>query len=264
MQRSFIEQSEAPELQKRIWHQKLNSLLGLCEAATCRRQILLAYFDDACEPCGHCDNCNHPPKKFDATVVAQKALSCVYRTGQRFGVNHVVDVLRGSLNVKVKQFNHDELSTFGIGDDLSQQAWRSVFRQLIAAGLIRVDVEAYNRLVITEMGVDFLREKKTLELAEYQKEEVDTAPKSKAKKIREENASTEELALFEALRLKRLDIAKSQNIAPYMIFHDSVLWTLAKEKPVSLSAMREISGIGEVKLKRYGEVFLHIVSLSVS
>jgi ATP-dependent DNA helicase RecQ len=259
MQRSFIENSEAPDLQKRIWQQKLNSLLGLCEAATCRRQLLLAYFGDDCEPCGYCDNCNHPPEKFDATLVAQKALSCVYRTGQRFGVNHVMAVLRGSLNERVQEFNHDQLSTFGIGRDLSQQAWRSVFRQLIALGLLHVDVQAYNRLIITEKGAQFLREKKTLELAQYRKEESKAAAKKKVKKATAGDVDPEDQTLFEALRAKRLALAKSQSIPPYMIFHDSVLRTMAQEKPDSLEKMLGINGVGEVKLKRYGDIFLRTI-----
>jgi len=260
MQRDFIENSTAPELQKRIWHKKLDSLLGLCEAASCRRQILLAYFGDSCEPCGHCDNCRHPPKTFDATIVVQKALSCVYRTGQRFGVNHVIAVLRGGKNARVQQFRHDQLSTFGIGQDLSQQAWRSIFRQLIVMGYIHVDAQTYNRLIITEKGGTFLRERKTLLLSEYRKVDEDTIFNKKARSRGAEGASEDEQVLFEALRLKRLEIAQTQNLPPYLIFHDSTLWTIAKEVPTSLKQLSQVSGIGAVKLERYGELFLQVTA----
>lgn len=263
MQNSFIEQSEAPDLQKRIWSQKLNSLLGLCEAATCRRKILLAYFGDHCAPCGKCDNCDNPPKTYDGTTVAQKALSCVYRTGQRFGVTHVVNVLRGAANDKIKQFGHDTLSTYGIGDDISQKAWRNIFRQLIAMGYVRVDIQQYNRLLITEKGVSFLQEKQSVQLAEYK--ELSKSLKNQRKtpaahKESGESATESEQALFDALRAKRLEIAQSQNVPPYVIFHDSVLWGLAKQKPTSIDKMLTINGVGEVKIKRYGKAFLDVVN----
>ena len=246
-QRNFIETSDAPDEQKRIWHQKLNALLGLCEAATCRRQILLHYFGDSAEPCGNCDNCLSPPKTFDATIDVQKALSCIYRTQQRFGVAHIIAVLRGGLNAKVRQYGHDKLSTFGIGQDVSQNAWRTLFRQLVALGFIHVDVENYNRLTITEKGFQFLREKQTIELPEYRKIE-DTPTKKKLKKHNDNNnTSDDEKNLFEALRLKRLDIAQTQNIPPYVIFHDSVLWDLAKLRPDTLEAMRQISSPPYIK-----------------
>jgi ATP-dependent DNA helicase RecQ len=259
MQRSFIENSNAPDLQKRIWHQKLDSLLGLCETATCRRQLLLAYFGDTSEPCGHCDNCNHPPKTFDATLVAQQALSCVYRTSQRFGVNHVIAVLRGSHSAKIEQLGHTQLSTFGIGQAVSQQAWRTIFRQLIAVGFIQVDIQAYNTLSLSQKGVQFLREKQTLVLAEHQKTNNSTASKKQTQKAAQLDATHEEKALFDALKLARSTLATSQNIPPYLIFHDSVLWALATQKPNALEAMSDISGIGEVKLKRYGEIFLKVI-----
>lgn len=258
MQREFIVQSDAPDLQKRIWHQKLDSLLGLCEAATCRRQLLLAYFDDGCEPCSNCDNCDNPPKTFDATVVVQKALSCIYRTEQRFGVNHIIDVLRGSLNIKVRQFKHDRLSTFGIGNELSQAEWRGVFRQLVALGIIHVDVQTYNRLVITEKGAAFLKEKQMLQLAAYRKTESRIKTTAKATQPAYA-ANTNEQALFEILRQKRLEIAQQKNIPPYLIFHDSVLWSMVKQKPQTDEEMLAISGVGQAKLKRYGRVFLQVM-----
>lgn len=259
LQRNFIETSTAPELQKRILSKKLDSLLGLCEAATCRRQILLRYFGDSCAPCGYCDNCNHPPSTFDATIVVQKALSCIYRTGQRFGVNHIISVLRGSSDARVQQFGHHKLSTYGIGADLSQQAWRSVFRQLIILGFIHLDVQAYNRLSITKQGFQFLREKQTLQLAEYRAPETLVVSKKKRRESRVENVNEEDQKLFEALRLKRKEIAQAQNVPPYIIFHDSVLWELVKQKPKALLDMSNISGIGAVKMERYAETFFQVL-----
>ncbi|MEM9242987.1 MAG: DNA helicase RecQ [Pseudomonadota bacterium] len=257
-QRDFIESSTAPEQQKRIWHQKLNALLGLAEAPSCRRQILLRYFGDNCRPCGNCDNCLSPPKKFDATIDVQKALSCIYRTKQFFGVAHIITVLCGKSNAKVREHGHDKLSTFGIGEHISQKAWRVIFRQIAALGLIHVDVQHYNRLRITDKGFEFLRQKQTIELTEYRTLK-DTPDRKKPKQQAHEAASESDQTLFEALRAKRLEIAQAQEVPPYIIFHDSVLWGLVREKPTSLKAMRHVSGIGDVKLKRYGLPFLEVI-----
>ena len=269
MQNSFIDQSEAVELQKRIWYQKLGALLGLCETASCRRQLLLQYFGNDCEPCGHCDNCDNPPKTYDGTLLAQKALSCVYRTGQRFGVSHVIDVLRGGESSKIKQFAHDTLSTYGIGQDISQKSWRNIFRQLVAKGLIHVDAQNYNRLQISEQGRDFLRNKKNLQLAEYQyiKTKAENTKKNKNKNKNKNNnsidANDNEKELFQQLRTKRAALAAEQNVPPYVIFHDSVLWTMAKEKPQNLDEMLNINGVGAVKIKRYGNVFLEVLNIAL-
>jgi len=256
MQRSFIEQSDAPDEQKRIRYQKLNALLGLCEAATCRRQILLSYFGDSSNSCGHCDNCNNPPETFDATIAAQKALSCVYRTNQRFGVNYVIDVLRGQSNERISQFFHDQLSTYGIGKEYSQKEWHSIFRQLITANFLRVDLAAYSTIKITQQGFQFLKEKQSLKLAKYRKQGESKMLTKKSKKKVSYQANNEEKALFERLRLKRLEISREQNVPPYVIFHDSVLWDLVRLKPQSEDDMQSVSGIGQVKMQRYGKIFL--------
>lgn len=260
-QRNFITQSEAPDIQKRIWNQKLDALLGLCEAVSCRRSILLNYFGDDSKPCNNCDNCLNPPKTYDATIDVQKALSCVYRVEQRFGVAHIIGILRGSQDAKIKQHQHDKLSTYGIGHDVGQKAWQVLFRQLVAMGLLHVNVEEYNRLMLTEKSKQFLRDKATIRLSEYRKiqDDIGSKAKRKASAFNDSLLSSEAKNLFEALRQKRLSLAREQKVPPYVIFHDSVLQTLAELKPTSLTAMRDISGIGETKLKRYGEIFLEVI-----
>ncbi|MBL0318499.1 MAG: DNA helicase RecQ [Alphaproteobacteria bacterium] len=259
MQRSFIEESDAPDNQKRIENQKLNALLGLCEAACCRRKVLLEYFGDTCNPCGNCDNCNHPPRTFDATIVAQKAISCVYRTGQRFGVSYLIDVLLGKTDDRIQQFSHDKISTFGIGTEYGKQEWQSIFRQLVAHNLLMVDITQHGGLKMTQWGEAFLREKQTLQLRQY-------TGKIKVEKLSKDKITTPsqferqgDHALFEALKTKRMELAKAQNLPPYVIFHDKTLRELTLLKPKSLSAMSTISGVGEKKMERYGHVFLKII-----
>ena len=170
MQRSWIEDSKAPDNQKRIEHQKLNALLGLCEAASCRRQILLEYFGDQCEPCGNCDTCDNKPDTFDGTIAVQKALSCVHRTGQRFGVAYLIDVLLGKTNDRISRFNHDQQSTYGIGKEYSKREWLNIFRQLVAQNLLSVDITGYGGLSITQKGRAFLKDKKAMALRAYPKD----------------------------------------------------------------------------------------------
>jgi ATP-dependent DNA helicase RecQ len=257
MQRNFIEESDAPQNQKRIESQKLNSLLGLCEASTCRRQILLKYFDDFCEPCGNCDNCLNSPETFDGKVAAQKALSCVYRTGQRFGVGYLIDVLVGVDDARIKNFRHDQLSVFGVGKEFSKVQWQSIFRQLVARSFLKVDVEGHGGIQMTSDGMKFLQEKAALQLRKY-------VAKSKEKK--EVNSKVvlglgddKEKDLFALLKAKRLEIAKAQNLPPYIIFHDKTLLEMVKLRPQNLLEMGKISGVGEAKIKKYGKVFLEVI-----
>jgi ATP-dependent DNA helicase RecQ len=260
-QRNFITQSDAPDKQKRIWNQKLDALLGLCETVSCRRNILLNYFGDQDNSCGNCDNCITPPETYDATIDVQKALSCVYRAGQRFGVAHIISILRGSQDAKIKQHHHDKLSTYGIGRDVSQKAWQVLFRQLIALGLLYIDVERYNCLIITPKGKQFLQDKSSINLLKYRHIQDAIQSKIKRKPAAEISSSfsVESQMLFDALRQKRLLLAKQQKVPPYVIFHDSVLQALAEVKPMTIDEMRNISGVGEVKLKRYGKVFLAVI-----
>jgi ATP-dependent DNA helicase RecQ len=269
IQRNFIENSEAPEKQKRIERQKLNYLLGLCEATRCRRQILLEYFGDSCEPCNNCDTCINKPETFDATIISQQALSCVYRTGQIFGIAYLIDVLIGADNQRIKNFNHDKLQVFAIGKEYSKQEWQSVFRQLVAQNLLKVDMVGHGGIKITKQGFEFLKEKRTIELGKYvkiktSKEKLKSNKTDKEKiKIDLELNTDQENDLFKILKEKRLEIAKEQNLPPYVIFHDKSLIEMVKIKPQSLDQMLDISGVGQAKIDRYGQVFLDIILTTV-
>lgn len=257
MQRNFIEEGGAPDIQKRIEHQKLSALLGLCEAARCRRQIMLEYFGDTCAPCGNCDTCLLPPETFDGTTAAQKALSCVYRTGQRFGVAYTIDVLTGADSERITQMGHDKVSTFGIGKEYSKSQWQGIFRQLIAQNLLSVGTE-HGGLKLTAEGHAFLKEKQTIELR------ILAVKASKKKTLRgqvvQQLGTESDEALFAALKATRMSLAKEQNVPPYVIFHDKTLREMALAKPSSLEGLREISGVGESKAQRYGEIFLSAIA----
>ena len=255
IQRNFIENSEASEPQKRIERQKLNYLLALCEATRCRRQILLEYFGDSCKPCQNCDTCINKPQTFDATIIAQQALSCVYRTGQIFGINYLIDVLIGDNNQRIKNFNHDKLKLFAIGQEYSKQEWQSVFRQLVAQNLLKVDLVNHGGLKITQEGFAFLKEKRTLELGKY----VKTKTKKEQLKVKL-NLDHKEDNLFKILKAKRLEIAKAKNLPPYIIFHDRTLAEMSKLKPNSLEQMLNINGVGQAKIERYGQLFLDVIT----
>lgn len=256
IQRSFIDESTAPEPQKHIERQKLSALLGLCETAGCRRQVLLHYFGDSCEPCGHCDNCNHAPETFDGTEAAQKALSCVYRTGQRFGAKYVIDVLAGNADARMQQFGHDKVSTFGIGKEHSTREWQSIFRQLVARNFLKVDTTGHGGLSITQEGAAFLRSGESLQLRKIASKRKTPAPeKARAQSTVQEH----DMDLFNALKAERLRLAKVQGIPPYIIFHDKTLREMAEQKPSTLTALRGISGVGEQKTHHYGEQFLAVI-----
>ena len=258
MQRNWIENSEAPDIQKRIEHQKLNALLGLCEAAICRRQILLEYFDDTCKPCGNCDTCDTKPETFDGTIPAQMALSAVFRTGQRFGMVYVVDVLMGKEDERIKRFGHDRQSTFGIGDKWNKNEWQNIFRQLVSQNLLMVDVNEHNGIKITEKGFIFLKKKESInfrKLTEKQK-----ARKGKtSRKAKVELDNDLDQALYENLKSARQQMAKKRRVPAYVIFHDKTLIELAKTKPQSFEEMLDISGIGEAKLKKFGQTLLDVI-----
>ena len=247
-QRRLIEQSDADDAFKRVSSAKLDALLGLAETAGCRRVRLLDYFGEASGPCGNCDNCLSPPETFDATDPARKALSAIYRTGQRFGAAHVIDVLRGRGGDKVGRWGHDRLTVFGIGADLDEAAWRSVFRQLVAQGLVRVDHEAHGALRLAEASRAVLRGDATVSM----RRTVARAPK--APKVRGEAAALGARArgLFDALKAWRLEQAKLQGVPAYVILHDRALAAIAEARPASLTELSRIGGIGAAKLDRYG------------
>ncbi|HEU4442896.1 MAG TPA: DNA helicase RecQ [Burkholderiales bacterium] len=253
--RRMIDESEAGEAQKRIQAAKLDAMLGLCEAAECRRVRLLAYFGEAARACGNCDNCLDPPATFEGTLAAQQLLSCVYRTGQRFGALHVIDVLRGEATPKVAQREHDQLSTFGIGRERSPREWRAIVRQCIAAGLLEVDHEAYGALRLAGESRAVLKGERSVLLRAWRE------PKRTA---RVRAAAGEALAgpaqeLFERLRGWRSEAARRHGVPAYVIFHDATLREIARTRPPSLEALRGISGIGARKLEAYGEDIVGLV-----
>lgn len=246
--------SNAEEQRKRLEQHKLDAMLGLCELTSCRRQALLRYFDDNLDqPCGNCDNCLTPPETWDATVAAQKALSCVYRTGQRFGVNYLVDVLLGKSSERITQFGHDKLPIFGIGTELDNGEWRTLFRQLIASGLLRVDVEGYGSVILTEEARPVLRGSEQLTLRKMQK-----VVKTGRKASRYAGAVGNSV-LWEALRACRMGLAEEQGVPAYVIFHDATLAEMAERQPQNMEQLGRISGIGERKLESYGEIFLAVI-----
>jgi ATP-dependent DNA helicase RecQ len=251
--RQMVQAGEASERFKQVAHHKLEAMLGLCELTTCRRQALLAYFDETlAEPCGNCDNCARPPRTWDGTVAAQKALSCVYRSGQRFGVNYVIDLLTAKDDARIRRNRHDQLSTFGIGAEYSAAEWRSIFRQLIAQGYLDVDLEGYGALKLTQRCRSLLRGEVRLDLRALARPER-TKDKSPRKVPAMGHVDT---PLFEALRALRRNLAEEQGVPPYVIFHDKTLQEMARTRPGRLDQMRDISGVGEQKLNRYGQRFL--------
>ncbi len=260
MLRQFIESSEAPEKQKRTWHHKLNALLGLCESTRCRRQVILEYFGDACASCNNCDSCQNPPETFDATMSALKALSCVIRTGQRFGAMYVIDVLIGKKDARITGAGHDTLSTFGIGNEFNRQQWQGIFRQLIAYGLLKVDVTGHGGVSLTEEGQVFLKNKTMLQLRTPPKSErAERAPRKQPANVVALEGDYD-TSLFAALNALRMEIAKAQHVPPYVIFHEKTLMEMVRQKPQSMDDMSDISGVGESKRARYGESFLHIIT----
>lgn len=258
LRRRFIEDSDAPEQRKRIERLKLDALLGLAETAGCRRQALLSYFGDHSEPCGNCDTCAEPPDLFDGTVAALKALSCIYKTGERFGQAYVIDVLLGGDDERIVQSGHDRVSTYGIGKEHDSRTWRAIFRQLIALRLVDVDLDGHGGLSISEAGRQFLRERPALMLRVPAKPQV--ARTKNGRRQASTMLSETDQTLFQALREKRTELARSQNVPPYVIFHDKTLIELAAARPGSRSQMAKIPGVGEAKLDRYGEAFLAVIA----
>jgi ATP-dependent DNA helicase RecQ len=260
MLRQMVDGSDAGEERKQLERRKLDQLLGFCESTGCRRQSLLRYFGEPrAVACGNCDNCLDPPDTWDGSVAAQKALSCVYRTGQRFGVAHLIDVLLGRETDKVKQFGHINLPTFGIGNDLTEHQWRSVFRELAATGLLTVDVEGYGGLRLTEASKPVLKGTQAVTLRKVAAEKPKRA-KTAGARSREKNAvRPEQDGLWQALRELRLTLAREQGVPPYVIFHDATLLDMLNTRPKTLAALSAVSGVGERKLERYGSAFLAVL-----
>ena len=259
--RQMLMSGDSPEERKRVELQKLDALLGYCESTDCRHQTVLRYFgEEHPGDCGQCDNCLSPVDTWDATEAARMALSCVYRTGQRFGVAHLIDVLLGKNTPKVEQFNHQQLSTFGIGKDLVQTQWSSVYRQLAAAGFINVDMEAYGGLKLTEESRPVLRGEQEVWLrrdAEPAKRKSSKA--ERGSRIREAFAGANDDPLWQALKAKRMELAREQGVPPYVIFHDSTLLEILNKRPRTTTEFGQISGVGQAKLSRYAEHFLEVI-----
>ncbi len=256
--KQMIEQSEAGEERKALERSKLDHLLGYCESMQCRRQVLLAGFGETYpQPCGNCDNCLLPPDAWDASVAAQKALSCVYRSGQRFGVGHLIDILRGGENEKVRQFGHTELSTYGIGKDLDARTWRSVFRQRVASSLLEVDSSAYGGLRLTDGSREVLKGQRKVMM----RRETPKAARERDRSGQRTGLSVlpQDLALFNALRGLRAELAREQNVPAFVIFHVSTLRNIAEQRPTSVDALGRVGGIGGTKLARYGGRLVEIV-----
>jgi ATP-dependent DNA helicase RecQ len=269
-QRRLIEQSEADDAYKRVSSAKLDAMLGLAETIDCRRVRLLAYFGEAAGPCGNCDNCLDPPQPWDATEAARKLLSCIYRVRQAsgfgFGAQHIIAVLRGQANERVRRYGHESLSTFGIGAELSETEWRAVLRQLIAQDLVTVDHARHQVLVLTEASRDMLRGARRLQM---RRPRVDAARRKRrtprgtagtdAVAAARDDGDPRAAALFEQLRAWRQATAAARGVPPYVIFHDATLRAIAGHRPASIDALGTISGVGAKKLEAYGETLIALI-----
>ena len=262
--RSRIDESVASEEQKRVERGKLDALLAWCETANCRRILLLKYFSEDAAPCGNCDTCLEPPELWDGTEAARKAMSACLRTGQRFGAGHLIDVLRGKITEKVQQFDHAALPTFGVGTDIDDSGWRSVFRQLLAAGLLHADAQAFGALRLTEAARPLLKGETTLRL----RRQIKRAGKKSALVTRRGDAAFAAVApadapLFEALRAWRSALAREQGVPAYVILHDRTLHELVARQPRTTDDLLDIPGIGQAKVERYGETLLATLTSSL-
>ena len=258
MLKQMLQNSEGDERHKRVEHHKLDAMLALCEETRCRRQALLKYFDeDMPNPCGHCDNCVDGVQTWDATEPARQALSAVFRTGQRYGVGHLVDVLLGKDNEKIRSFGHQQLAVWGVGKDRSEQDWRTLFRQLVARGLADIDLEGYGGLRLSETCRPLLRGEVTLELRRELKPQ--TVARSGGGSPASQLVRADEREQWEALRALRRKLAEEHGVPPYVIFPDSTLLEMLRSQPQSMSDMARVSGVGARKLERYGEAFLEVL-----
>jgi ATP-dependent DNA helicase RecQ len=256
LQHARIAESGAGEGQKILESQRLTALLAYCEAPRCRRQVLLDYFGEQREPCGNCDLCAEPPELWDGTQAAQKALSAIFRTGMRFGVTHLTDILRGKATDKVRQWGHDQLTTFGVGADLDDHAWKSVFRQLAAAGLVHVDMAEHGALQLTEAAREVLKGQRNVQLRRPRKRQAASPGRSSAAPS---NLAPADEALFQLLRKWRADTAREQSVPAYVILHDRTLRELAEARPTSHGLLAGISGMGSAKIEHYGAELLALI-----
>ena len=253
--RQMLDESDADEHRKSLERHRLEAMLGLCETTLCRRQVLLRYFGEALEkPCGNCDNCLTPPDSWDGTEAARKALSCVFRTGQRFGVQHLVDVLLGRSNDRIQRLGHEHLSTFGIGKGITEKGWFSIYRQLVTLGFLAVDPSGHGGFKLDSRARPLLKGEMTLRLRKDAESRFGGAS-AKGRPTR----SPEETRLFEDLRILRRELAETQGVPPYVIFQDAVLDEMIRMRPLNLEEFAQLSGVGQKKLERYGAAFLSVL-----
>ena len=254
LRRSQIDEGLASNDRKKADHGRLNSLLGLAEARRCRRRVLLRYFGDDIQTCNNCDLCDTAPLLFDGTKHVRMALSAILRTEERFGAGYLIDILRGKSTDKIKQNGHDKLPTFGIGQDYSKSEWQGVFRQMMGYDLVRPDIERFGAFRMTEMARPILRNEQTIELRK------DTIIKETRKAKVKSLVAEEDETLFSALRSKRRSLAEALNAPAYVVFADAVLMEMAKTRPSNLDEFSNLSGVGSVKLERYGKAFLEVIN----
>ncbi len=253
--RQLMDGSEGSEEHKRAEQHRLNAMLGLCEVTTCRRHAMLRYFDEnSPEHCGNCDNCQTPAETWDGTEAARKALSAIYRTGQRFGVNHLVDVLRGTSTDKIFQFDHHQLAIYHLGQDLDENQWKSVFRQLVARGFVSVDLDRFGALKLEEKCRPLLKGQESVELRKHIKQ------KTARKQTKTPLPDDLDIGLWEALRECRRTMAEEQGVPPFIIFHDSTLHAMVEMMPTTLDEFSRLSGVGDRKRDKYGPAFLEVLS----
>jgi ATP-dependent DNA helicase RecQ len=257
LRRAQIDESPAPPDRKAADHARLNSLLGLAEATSCRRQKLLAYFGEASEPCGHCDLCESPPELFDATDAVRKALSAALRTGESFGAGHLIEILLGNTNDRIRARNHDSLPTFGVGRELSRPQWQAVFRQMLGHDLLRPDSERHGALVMTERARPILRGEERITLRR------DLIQRAKAKPVVRALVAEEDAPLLSALKAKRRALSEAAGLPAYMIFPDRTLIEMAESRPQSMDEMARVNGVGAKKLESYGAAFLEVIAGAV-
>ncbi len=261
MLKQMLQNSEGDERHKRVEQHKLDAMLALCEETRCRRQALLGYFDeDMPNPCGHCDNCIDGVQTWDATEPARQALSAIFRTGQRYGVGHLVDVLLGKDTEKVRSFGHEKLSVFGVGKARSEHEWRSLFRQLVARGLADIDLEGYGGLRLSDTCRPLLRGEVALHLRLEPKPQKGSSTRSGSGSPASQLVRGEEREQWEALRTLRRKLAEEHSVPPYVIFPDSTLLEMLRSQPGSMAEMARVSGVGARKLERYGEAFLAVLN----
>jgi ATP-dependent DNA helicase RecQ len=253
-----IDESVAPVEQKRIERQKLDAMLAFCEAASCRRTLLLQYFGETTGACNNCDTCASPPQMWDGTVASQKLLSAALRTGQRFGSGHLIDVLRGKLNPKITEHQHDQLPTFGVGKDLDEATWRAVARQLLVGGLLHADAQRFGAITVTDAARPVLKGETTLMLRHARKLTTGKPPRYSRNDVKAE-LDIADMGLFEALRAWRSAEAREQGVPAYVILHDRTMREIAQTRPATRSELRNIVGIGEAKAERYGQALLRVM-----